>query len=109
MKKILVAMALVLMSAGTAMASGGVGFGIGISIPSYPFSYPGYTYPAPSGCYYPAPYSNYYSPPPAVYGGYPYFSAVIVNRGYGRGHFVHGVGGFHNTHFGFAHGRRFGR
>jgi hypothetical protein len=113
MKRILVAMALVLMSAGTAMANGGVSFGIGINVPSYPFGYPTYTYPAyaysaPSGCYS-TPYRNYYPPPHAVFGYNPSFSTVIVNRGYGHGHFNHGGGGFHRTYFGFTHGGRFGR
>jgi hypothetical protein len=109
MKRILVAMALVLMSAGTAMANGGVNFGIGINIPLFPYSYPAYNYSAPSGYYYPTPYSYHYPPPPVVYGYDPFFGTVIVNRGFGHGHFIHRGGRFHNTYFGFGHGRRFGR
>jgi hypothetical protein len=108
MKRILVAMALVLMSAGTAMANGGVSFGIGINIPLFPYSYPVYGYSTPPG-YYATPYSNYYPPPPFVSSYNPFFSTVIVNRGVGHGHFIHRGGRFHNTNFGWGHGRRFGR
>ena len=107
MKKILVAMALVLMTAGTAMAHGGVNFQIGLGIPLYyPYSYPSYYYPAP-------PYGYSYPTPPAFY-GYgpvydPFFGTINVHRGFGHRHFIERGGRFHNNHFRFDHGRRFGR
>ncbi len=94
MKRIIVALALVLMSAGTAMAHGGVSFGISVGVPAYPYSYPAYTYPAPYGYYYPAPYGYYYPTAPVVYGYDPFFGTVIV----------HGGGGFHHNQFGHGHG-----
>ncbi len=106
MKRILVAMALVLMMTGTAMAHGGVNFQIGLGVPLYyPYSYPTY-YPAP-------PYGYYYPAYPAVYGSGPFydpsFGTIIVNRGFGHRHFIERGGRFHNNHFRFDHGRRFGR
>ncbi len=109
MKRILVAMALVLMTAGTAMAHGGVNFSIGVGIPLfYPYSYPTYYNPAPYGYYYPGPsYGYYYSAPSVVYRSYPYYG--YYGGWYGHRHFMDRGGRFHNGHFGHGNGGRHGR
>lgn len=111
MKRILVAMALVLMTAGTAMAHGGVNFSIGVGIPLYyPYSYPTYYNPAPYGYYYPGPaYGYYYSGPSFVYRSYPYYGYYggrYYHRGYG-GHGYYNRGNY--GHYGYGHGNRHGR
>lgn len=103
MKRILVTIAFVLMTTGTAIAHGGVNFQIGLGIPLfYPYNYPTYNYP-----------TYYYPTPPVVY-GYgpyydPYYGSVIVHRGFGHRHFIERGGRFHDNHFRFDHGRHFRR
>ena len=109
MKRIIVAFALILMSAGTAMAHGGVSFGISVGVPVYPYSYPAYTYPAPYGYYYSAPYGYYYPSPPVSYGYYPYFGGVVVHGGHGHGHYIYRGGGYHYGHYGHGNGHWHGR
>lgn len=111
MKKFIVAIVFVLMTAGTASAHG-VNFRIGVGIPFYPYTYPSYTYPAPHGYYYSAPYRYYY--PPAVYRYSPVYGSVTIHKGYGHGYYGHGWDRHQYNHFrhgygAYGHGRGFRR
>jgi hypothetical protein len=112
MKRILVAMVIVLMSAGTAMAHGGVNFQIGVGIPlSYPYSYSTYYNPTYYYLtyYYPTPYGYHYRSPHVVYGYHPYYGKTYLHRGHDHRNFIDRRDRFHNDHFRFRHDRRFGR
>jgi hypothetical protein len=55
MKRLLVALTLVLLTAGTASAHGRFFFGINLGFPLfYPYAYPVYSYPVARSYYYPA-------------------------------------------------------
>jgi hypothetical protein len=108
MKKILVAIVFVLISAGTALANGGVSFQIGIGIPLvYPYSYRTYYHP---NYYYPAaPYGHYYRTPTVIYRHYPYYGNTYLHKGHVHRHYIDRRDRFHNNHFRYGHDRRFGR
>jgi len=105
MKRLLVlfiVVTLVMLSAGSAGAHGGVGFRVFIGLPLF-F---GYGYPA--GYYsYPAPYS-YYQPRVRVY-DYPYVSGTVVENVYVNGRLVERRVKVYGDRTGYEHERRYDR
>ena len=110
MKSILVATALVLMTAGTAMAHGGVSFQIGVGIPLYyPYTYSTYYDSAPYGYYYGAPsYGYYYPAPRIVYRSSPYYGRTYYHGWYGQRHQMNWGGRSHYGNYGYGHGHGWG-
>ena len=105
MKRLLVliiALTLILMSAGSAGAHGSVGFRFFIGLPLYL----GYGYPA--GYYsYPAPYS-YYQPGRRVYDD-PNFTGTVVENIYVNGRLVERRVKVYDGRNGYIHDRRYDR
>ncbi len=87
MKRLLVALALVLIAAVTAQAHGGLQISIG-----FPFFYP-YGYPVGH---------SYYTPPPPPVYYVPYAPVPVVQRVY-----VHGYP-FYNNRYGYGYNNRYG-
>ena len=84
MKRLFVALVLVLMTSGTVLAHGGFGFRISLGFPLfYPvYSYPVYGYPVYS---YPVTNYNRYEPPPSYQGRQP---RTVIENYYVNGQLV---------------------
>ncbi len=81
MRRLLVALMLVLATAGSASAHGHVFFGINLGWPLfYPYAYPAYSYPVT--------YGGYYAPAPVTYYRVTPDSRRVVERVYVNGQLV---------------------
>ena len=87
MKRLLVSLALVLMTSATVLAHGGFRFGINLGIPLfYPYyGYPYYSYPAYPVYSYPVTQYRYYEAPPAYQGEQP---RKVIEKIYVNGRLV---------------------